>query len=109
MFEHVLRDRGLRDVEAQLQQLAMNARGSPQRILLTHTLNKVAKLAIDFRPAAEVAGLPAPPRPKAHAMPTHDRLRPDDRDGTADIREKTIEPDQDGGVASPPLQAAHAT
>ena len=100
MFEHVLRDRGLRDVEAQLQQLAMNARGSPERILLAHTLDKVAKLAIDFRPAAEVAGLPAPPRPKAHAMPTHDRLRPDDRDGTADIREKTIERDQDRTIQS---------
>jgi hypothetical protein len=33
-------------------------------------------------------------------MPTRDRLRPDDRDGTADIREKTIERDQDRTIQS---------
>src|ERR1700716_1294323 len=35
-LDHILRDAGLSDLKAELEQLAMDARGSPQRILRAH-------------------------------------------------------------------------
>ena len=53
-LDHVLRDAGLSDLEAELQQLAMDTRRAPQRILSAHPPDQRAQVRIDFgRPPRE--------------------------------------------------------
>src|SRR5260370_15728845 len=57
---HVLRHCPLRDLDAELEQLAMNARRALQRIGKPHLANKIAQVALDLRPNPACARLPAP-------------------------------------------------
>src|ERR1700675_4694490 len=75
---HVLRDCRLSDVEAELEKFTVDVRRTPERILETHSSNKVAHLFVDPRSATERTGFPPPERTEAFAMPTHNRLRPYD-------------------------------
>jgi hypothetical protein len=58
----------------------MNARRTPKWVRTAHLANKRAQLRRDLRSANTVARLPAPIDPKPGAVPTNDRLRPDNRD-----------------------------
>jgi hypothetical protein len=91
---HVDRDRGLSDLDAELEQLAMDLGGAPQPVLQTHSSDQVAHLLADPRSTTEGTGLPAPVGTDAHSMPTDDRVRPDDGYGVKDARVATIEPDE---------------
>src|SRR5262249_252968 len=51
-LHHVLRDAGLTDVEAELEQLAMNARCSPQGVFRAHSPDQRAQVRIDLRSAS---------------------------------------------------------
>jgi hypothetical protein len=82
----------------QLQKLAMDAWRAPQSILFTHAPYEIAKLAIDQRPATQIAGLPAPPGPKTRTMPPNECLRPDDSNGISDAREQAVEPDKQRAI-----------
>ena len=73
----------------------MDARRTPKRVLLAHAADEITDLLIDLRAPTEIAGFPAPIGPKTHVMPAYDGLRPNDRDGIADIRKKSIEQDED--------------
>src|ERR1017187_10967033 len=73
---HVLRDCRLGDVEAELQKLAVDVRRTPERILETHSSDKVAHFFVDARSPTERAGFPSPKRSEAFAIPTHDRFGP---------------------------------
>src|SRR3974390_1482824 len=42
MFDHVLGDGRLREIEAKLEELAVDARGAPQRVLFAHLPDKIA-------------------------------------------------------------------
>src|SRR5262245_59791354 len=75
VFDHVLGDGRLCDLEAKLEQLAVDAWGALQRVLFAHLLDKIAYFAIDFRPTCPMSGFPAPESFKACAMPAQDRLR----------------------------------
>ena len=69
---HVPRHRPLRDVEAELQQLAMDPRGTPGRVFASHPADEVAQLAVDARPArAPRARPPSPEQAEALAMPAN--------------------------------------
>src|SRR6266849_2039549 len=78
---HIVRNRGLGDIDAELEQLAMDLGGAPRRVFKTHSSDQVAHLFADPRSAAERTGLPSPVSGKTHSMPTHDSLRPDDGNG----------------------------
>lgn len=71
--DHVLADTGLTDMDAKLQQFAMNVGSSPKRIFAAQHANQLANLFGD-RGAAELAAanLPAPEQTKALAMPAND-------------------------------------
>jgi putative tryptophan/tyrosine transport system substrate-binding protein len=58
-LDHVLRDAGLSDFEAELEQLAMDARRTPQRIFRAHPPDQRAQFGIDGSLAARLAGSPA--------------------------------------------------
>src|SRR6266581_8508040 len=80
-LDHVLRDARLSDLEAELEQLAMNARRTPQRIFHAHPPDQCAQIPIDLWSASKGTGFPTPVPAKAGPMPTHEGLGPDDRDG----------------------------
>jgi hypothetical protein len=86
--EHVVQQTylraGLTDLEAELEQLAMNARRSLQRIFRAYPPDQRAQFRIDLRAASKRARFPTPVPTEAGPMPTHERLRPDYRDGLED-------------------------
>jgi hypothetical protein len=45
------------------------------------------------------AGFPSPERTEAFAMPTHDRLRSDDRYGVKNARKTAIEPNEQSAIS----------
>ena len=59
---HIPSDRRLGDLEAELEQLTMNAWGAPQRIRTAHLANERTQLGRDLRSANRVARSPAPTR-----------------------------------------------
>ena len=70
----VLRDRGLTDVNAQFEQLAVNPRGAPQRIGVRHRPNQRADVGRHDRSADASSTLPGPHQAEALAMPRNDRV-----------------------------------
>src|SRR5208282_4186476 len=57
---HVLSHCRLRDLDAELKKLAMNARRAPQRIGKAHLANKITQVARDSRPTPACARFPSP-------------------------------------------------
>src|SRR5205823_9763142 len=68
----------LSDLKAKLEQLAMDARRSPQRIFRAHPPDQRAQIRVDLRSTSKRAGFPTPVATEAGPMPTHERLGPDD-------------------------------
>ena len=109
---HPIRDAGLSDLKAELEQLAMDARRTPQRIFRAHLPDQCAQICGDLWPASKGAGFPPPVPTEAGPMPTHESLGPDDRDGPEDRWEPSIQLDQEQAIpirelnatAHPPLQ-----
>jgi len=66
---HVPRHGGFRDLEAEFEQLAVNARRSPSRVLAGHATDERPDLRIDRWPSASVSALPGPVKPEALAVP----------------------------------------
>ena len=66
---------------------------------------KVAYLFADPRSAPERTGLPSPVSGKAHSMPTHDSLWPDDGYGVKNAKTATIEPNEQGSVNPTQMQS----
>src|SRR5258708_18334095 len=91
---HVDRNRGLGDLDAELEQLAMDLGSAPQRVLKTHSSDEIAHLFADPRSAPERTGLPSPVGGKARSMQTHNGLGPDNRNGVVDAWTATIEPNE---------------
>jgi hypothetical protein len=73
--------------------------------IITHPSDQVAHLFADPRSTTERSGLPSPVNGKAHSMPTHDRLRPDDGYGVKNARTATIEPNEQGTVGPTQMQS----
>jgi hypothetical protein len=74
---HILRDRGFRDLDAQLEQFAMNSGRAPKRIGLTHAKDQITDLGIDVRLPTRPA-LPSPVVPETLTMPANNRVRLND-------------------------------
>ena len=86
MTGHVLADTGLADVDAQLEQLTVNAGCTPTRILAAHPADQVAHLAGNYRSSRLAAlYLPGPEPAKASTMPGHDRFWFDDSQRRAPV------------------------
>src|SRR5262245_8997595 len=98
---HVNRNGRLGDLDAELEQLAMDLGGTPQRVLKAHSPDQVAYLLGDPWPAPCRTGFPSPVSGKALAMPAHHGLGPDDGYGVKNTRTATIEPNDQGAVEPP--------
>jgi len=73
------RDTPFRELETQLEQLAVNARRSPGWILSNHTEDQGANLFADTLPSSYLvdSGDPRPIQTKSRSMPVHDGSRSD--------------------------------
>ena len=79
---HILANTGLADVDAELEQFAVDARRSPQRIVAAHLPNQVPRFPGDRRPSRLAAAhLPGPDHVKPFAVPGNQRLRFHDDQG----------------------------
>jgi hypothetical protein len=95
---HIDRNRGLGDLDAELEQLAMDLGGAPDRVLKAHSSDQVTHLFGDPRSATGRARLPSPVSGETHSMPTQDGLGPDDGYGVKDARAATIEPSEQSTI-----------
>jgi len=89
-----LGDRGLGNLNSELEQLAVDPRRAPQRVLLAHARDQLADVRRDRRPPG-VAGarFPSPVPVKTFPVPADDGLRRHDDEGVQAIRPQTIEPE----------------
>src|SRR5271169_1165568 len=74
-FDHILGYARLSDVDAELEQLSVDPRRSPQRIGKAHLADKLAYLRRHIWSAATAPRFPAPVQSKPDAVPFHDGLR----------------------------------
>ena len=72
------------DLKAELEQLAMDARRSPQRIVGAHPPDQRAQVRGDLRSASKGTGFPTPIPAEARSVPSHEGLGADNRDGLED-------------------------
>src|SRR3989449_4966052 len=74
--EHVLRNCRLRDRHAQLQQLAVDPRRTPERIRAAHLPNQIPQFPPNRGPTPSASTLPCPVQPETPAVPPHHGLGP---------------------------------
>src|SRR6266853_5337468 len=103
--QHVDRNCGLGDLDAELEQLAMDLGSAPQRVLKAHSSDEIAHLFADLRSAPERTGFPSPEGGKTRSMPTHNSLGPDDPNGVKYARTATIEPNEQSTVGPTQMQS----
>jgi len=84
--DHIPAHGGFGDVDAEHQQLAVDPRGAPQRVLAVHTSDQRAELGSNPWPTAEVAGLPASVGAEPATVPADHRFRLDDEDRVEESR-----------------------
>ena len=94
-------DGGLGDFEPQFQELAVNPRSAPSRILGRQGSDEIAKLRGDFRSAATAARQEAPVAAEPGAMPAHDGLRFHDHQRARPFRPPTPEAQPEETIAKP--------
>jgi hypothetical protein len=90
----VFADAALTDVNAELQQLAVDPWRTPRRILSAHLADQISDHAgYDMSSPLALPHLPGPEKTKALAMPSDDRFGLDDGQRRAPIAPDTGEPD----------------
>src|SRR6266404_4706333 len=89
-LDHILGHTRLPDFDAELEQLSMDPRRSPQRISNAHLVDKLAYVRGHSWSATTTSRLPAPIRSETRAMPTDDRIRLDDRQRIASLGKQSI-------------------
>ena len=102
---HVFRNRGLGNLDADLEQLTMDLGSAPEWILKTHSPDKVAHLFADPRSATERTRRPSPVSGEAHSVPTHNSFGSDDGYGIKNTRKVTIKPNEQGAVGPAQFQS----
>jgi hypothetical protein len=96
----------LTDLDAQLEQLAVDPRRTPQDVVSADALDKVLDVRWNRKPSGTArARFPRPECPKAQSVPPDDGLRLDDRNGVKAARPKTIEQNPKGSVQLRQLDA----
>src|SRR5260370_36213362 len=102
---HIDRNRGLGDSDAQLEQLAMDLGGAPQRVLKTQSSDQAAHFFGDRRTPSRQTGFPSPLSGKTPSMPAHHGLRPDDGYGIKEVRATAIKPNEQSAVDPTQMQS----
>ena len=96
MSDHILRDGGLGDIDAEHLQLPVHTGCAPQGVLLREPSNEVSALRGDRGPPTTVSPrLPGPVQPKALAVPAHQGLRLEDGECLEAAGPEPLEADPD--------------
>lgn len=95
---HILRHTGLSDLDAELEQFAMNSWRSPEWIGDTHLTDQLAYFQRYRRPAAAMPRFPAPIRSEARAVPSYNSVRLNDRKRTTGLREQPVKTNENQSV-----------
>jgi hypothetical protein len=95
---HILGDAGLADLDAELEQSAMDPRRSPQRIGNAHLADQTPYFDRNRRSAGTRSRLPAPIGPEPGTMPTDDSLRLHKRQRIEGTWHQTIQPSKDQAI-----------
>ena len=96
---HVFADAALADVDAQLEQITVNAGCTPTRILPAHPADQVADPAGNDRSSGSAAPYPpGPEQARAATMPGHDRFWFDDGQRRAPVAPDTEQSDPQRAV-----------
>jgi hypothetical protein len=99
-LDHVLGDARLRDLKAELEQLAMDAWRAPQRVIRAHLPDQRAQVCVNLWPtSSQRSGFPTPVPAEAGTMPAHEGFRPDDRNRLQDRRKPPIQLDEEPPIA----------
>src|SRR5262245_46824310 len=88
---HVLCNGGLPDIDAKLEQFAVDPRCSPKRVCDAHVANKLANVRRRLWPATMRSGFPAPIGSEPSAVPADHRLRLENFQCVQYFRSHTIE------------------
>src|ERR1700739_3722471 len=95
---HVLGDAGLADLDAELEQLAMDSWRSPQRVGDAHLADQPANFQRYGRATAAMPRFPAPIQSETGAVPTDHGVRLHNRQRLDGIRRQTIQPNKDQAI-----------
>lgn len=96
--DQVLRHGGLGELDTHLEQFAVDARRTPQRIGLRHGANQIPDLPRDGWPARAVTALPGPPQAEAATVPRDDGRRFDDHERSPPVRPDPGQPDPEPAI-----------
>lgn len=80
LSRHVLPHGSPRDLDAQLEKLAVDPRGTPERIRSGHSSDQRPDLWIDLRPSGPSRRLTSPVASESLAMPANNGLRLDEHE-----------------------------
>ncbi len=100
-------DRGFGDFDAELQELSVNARGTPGRVGVAHLADErpyVLRNPWSTRPARPT--LPSPVEPKPASMPPEDRVGRDDDDRVPPAGPEATEPRPEQPIDGPQSRSA---
>src|SRR5271166_6504278 len=78
MSRGILGDARLSDLKSELEQFAVDARRSPERVLNAHPPYQRTEIRVDLGPTSSRARLPTPVAAKSCPMPAHQRLGTND-------------------------------
>src|SRR5262245_31731769 len=95
--DHVLRHRRLRDRQAELQQLPVDPRRSPERIRAAHLPNQIPQVPPNPGPTP-ASTLPCPVAPEAPTVPPHHSLGPHHLQGPPPILPESRQHDPEDPV-----------
>ena len=98
---HVLCNRGLSHIDAELEQLIVYPRSAPKRVCDAHLADEAANIPWCRWPATARSGPPTPIGAETSAMPAQQRLRPNDLHRFQHPRSQSIEPNKQQSVDAP--------
>ena len=106
MPHHVFRDGGFGNLNAQLEQLTVNAWRTPARVVAAHHPDQIPNLLRHAGPTwLSAADFPRPEQAKAFTMPGDNGFRLDDHQGGFPVAPHASQPDPEDPVGWRQLQA----
>jgi hypothetical protein len=98
--DHVLGNARLADIDAELEQFAMDARCAPERVGQAHVPDQLTDLQRDSRPPAMPSRFLTPERSKSGTVPTNHSLGPDDGKRVYNAGNEAIQPNKHPSIES---------
>jgi len=100
MAHHVLRDGGLADINAELEEFTMNSRSTPEGIISRHLPDEITDFLVDLSSARPPrSALPSPVQSESPAVPPNDGVRLDHDQPTSPVGPNSRQDDPQGSIS----------